>query len=273
MIRPRRRSGGCAGCWPRWWRSSSRCSARCCAGRSATAPTSGVFQRGDQVAMVVLGLLPPGRSCCSPGPGWSPTREHIEVRTSSAGTTCRGRWCGRSSSSRGNPWVSLELEDDDLLAVMAVQATDKEHAVAPSGPCAPCTPPTVRHAPSGDRPSARRPPATSGLTTRRTVRTLGGVQESHLRCASGARRRRRSGRHLSGSSCGSTASRCVAWCPEAEHPLPPVPRGSRVRSAAGPAAGRRYGGARPVERALACAGAFCLGGADDADRPPQGRDR
>ena len=31
---------------------------------------------------------------------------------------------------RGNPWVTLELEDDDVVAVMAVQAADKEHAVA-----------------------------------------------------------------------------------------------------------------------------------------------
>ena len=31
---------------------------------------------------------------------------------------------------KGNPWVSLELEDDEVVAVMAVQAADKEHAVA-----------------------------------------------------------------------------------------------------------------------------------------------
>ncbi|MBX6721880.1 MAG: PH domain-containing protein, partial [Dactylosporangium sp.] len=31
---------------------------------------------------------------------------------------------------RGAPWVSLELVDDDLVAVMAIQRADKEHAVA-----------------------------------------------------------------------------------------------------------------------------------------------
>ena len=31
---------------------------------------------------------------------------------------------------RGNPWASLELDNDDVVAVMAIQAADKEHAVA-----------------------------------------------------------------------------------------------------------------------------------------------
>jgi len=30
---------------------------------------------------------------------------------------------------RGNPWVTLELEDDDVVAIMAIQAADKEYAV------------------------------------------------------------------------------------------------------------------------------------------------
>jgi hypothetical protein len=30
---------------------------------------------------------------------------------------------------RGAPWLTLELHDDDVLNVMAVQAADKEHAV------------------------------------------------------------------------------------------------------------------------------------------------
>ncbi len=31
---------------------------------------------------------------------------------------------------RGSPWASLELENDDVVAIMAVQATDKDYAVA-----------------------------------------------------------------------------------------------------------------------------------------------
>ena len=30
---------------------------------------------------------------------------------------------------RGSPWAALELDDDDLVSVMALQATDKEYAV------------------------------------------------------------------------------------------------------------------------------------------------
>src|SRR2546423_11021983 len=31
---------------------------------------------------------------------------------------------------RGSPWASLELRDDDMVAIMAVQAADKGRAVA-----------------------------------------------------------------------------------------------------------------------------------------------
>jgi hypothetical protein len=30
---------------------------------------------------------------------------------------------------RGSPWVALDLQDDDVVSVMAVQAADKEYAV------------------------------------------------------------------------------------------------------------------------------------------------
>jgi hypothetical protein len=30
---------------------------------------------------------------------------------------------------RGQPWLYLELENDDTVAVLAVQAVDKQHAV------------------------------------------------------------------------------------------------------------------------------------------------
>ena len=30
---------------------------------------------------------------------------------------------------RGAPWATLELQDDDVVSVMAVQAADKEYAV------------------------------------------------------------------------------------------------------------------------------------------------
>jgi hypothetical protein len=93
-------------------------------------PTTGVFQGGDQVAMVVLGLLAGGAILLFTRPRVVADTEYIEVRNVLG--THRVPWAvvRRIVFERGNPWVSLELEDDDTLAVMAVQAADKEHAVA-----------------------------------------------------------------------------------------------------------------------------------------------
>jgi hypothetical protein len=99
-------------------------------GPMGNAPTSGVFQRGDQIAMGVLGLFAAGAILLFTRPRVVADTEYIEVRN--VLTTHRLPWAvvRRIVFERGNPWVSLELEDDDLLAVMAVQAADKEHAVA-----------------------------------------------------------------------------------------------------------------------------------------------
>lgn len=94
------------------------------------APTAGVFQPGDQIAMGVLGLLAAGAILLFTRPRVVADAQTIEVRNVLG--THRLPWAvvRRIVFERGNPWVSLELEDDDLLAVMAVQAADKEHAVA-----------------------------------------------------------------------------------------------------------------------------------------------
>jgi len=94
------------------------------------APTSGVFQRGDQIAMGVLGLLAAGAILLFTRPRVVADTRHIEVRNVLGTYDVPWAVVRRIVFERGNPWVSLELEDDDLLAVMAVQATDKEHAVA-----------------------------------------------------------------------------------------------------------------------------------------------
>jgi hypothetical protein len=94
------------------------------------APTSGVFQGGDQVAMVVLGLLAGGAILLFTRPRVVADAQHIEVRNVIGSHTLPWGVVRGIVFERGNPWVSLDLEDDDTLAVMAVQATDKEHAVA-----------------------------------------------------------------------------------------------------------------------------------------------
>jgi hypothetical protein len=55
---------------------------------------------------------------------------HIEVRNIIGAHDLPWAVVRRIVFERGSPWVSLELADDDTVAVMAVQAADKDHAVA-----------------------------------------------------------------------------------------------------------------------------------------------
>ena len=93
-------------------------------------PTSGVFKGGDQVAMIVLGFLAGGAILLFTRPRVVADPQHIEVRNVIGSHTLPWSVVRGIVFERGNPWVSLDLEDDDTLAVMAVQAADKEHAVA-----------------------------------------------------------------------------------------------------------------------------------------------
>ena len=100
----------------------------------------GVFQPSDQVAMVVLGVLVARASCSSPGPR-SPPTHRVRIRNIIGGYDLPWEVVRAVRFDRGNPWASLELHDDDVVAVMALQAADKEHAVdrrcARCGPCSP----------------------------------------------------------------------------------------------------------------------------------------
>ena len=96
----------------------------------STGEGTAVFQRGDQVAMVVLGLLAAGAILLFTRPKVTADTDHIKIQNVLGGYDIPWAIVRRIRFDRGNPWVSLELEDDDVIAVMAVQAADKEHAVA-----------------------------------------------------------------------------------------------------------------------------------------------
>ncbi len=94
--------------------------------RGAGAEAFGV---ADQVAMVALGLL-------LAAPVLVLTR--VRVVADSSGVRIRNLLGERSLPWQvvrgvrlddGQPWASLDLHDDDTIAVMAVQANDREHAV------------------------------------------------------------------------------------------------------------------------------------------------
>lgn len=99
-------------------------------GQLNDGPTPGLFQAGDQAAMVVLGLIGAAVILLFTRPRVVADERHIEVRNVIGSHDVPWELVRGIVFERGNPWVSLELADDDTLAVMAVQAADKEHAVA-----------------------------------------------------------------------------------------------------------------------------------------------
>lgn len=88
-----------------------------------------VFGRADQVAMVVLGLVIAGAVL-------SFTRSRVEadvhglrVRNVLSEKTVPWEVVREVRLDDGAPWASLELQDDDTLGLLAVQANDGERAV------------------------------------------------------------------------------------------------------------------------------------------------
>jgi len=89
-----------------------------------------VFQPGDQVAMVGLGVLMAGGILLFTRPRVTADERTISIQNVVGGYHLPWEVVRAVRFEPGNPWASLELEDDDVVAVMAVQANDKEHAVA-----------------------------------------------------------------------------------------------------------------------------------------------
>ena len=94
------------------------------------ADTEAIFRPGDQAAMVVLGLLAGAAILVFTRPKVVADEQHIKIQNVVGGYDLPWSVVRRVRFDKGNPWVSLELADDEVVAVMAVQAADKEHAVA-----------------------------------------------------------------------------------------------------------------------------------------------
>jgi hypothetical protein len=88
------------------------------------------FGPGDQVAMVLLGVLVAAGLLLLARPAVSADLDGVRVRN--LFTTKDVPWeIVREVSFRdGTPWAMLDLADDDQIAVLAVQAVDGQHAVA-----------------------------------------------------------------------------------------------------------------------------------------------
>jgi hypothetical protein len=97
---------------------------------STGGDTPGVFQRGDQIAMIVLGLMFAAAILLFTRPRVVADTQRIQVRNVLGQYDVPWEIVRGIVFEQGNPWVSLDLHDDERLAVMAIQAADKEHAVA-----------------------------------------------------------------------------------------------------------------------------------------------
>jgi len=98
--------------------------------RGPTDSGKSVFQTGDQVAMIGLGILGALGILLFTRPRVSADADRIRIRNVIGSYELPWDVVRSVEFRRGSPWASLELENDDVVAVMAVQAADKEYAVA-----------------------------------------------------------------------------------------------------------------------------------------------
>jgi hypothetical protein len=92
---------------------------------------TGVFFRtADQVAMVLLGLMLGGAALLFARPRVRADADGVYVRNVVGTHQLPWELVLRVSFPDGAPWARLELPDDEYLAVTAIQAADREHAVA-----------------------------------------------------------------------------------------------------------------------------------------------
>jgi hypothetical protein len=90
----------------------------------------GSFAAGDQAAMVGLGLLFAAGVLLLTRPKVEADSHGVRVRNVFGGYDLPWSLVRAVRFNDGSPWASLELLDDETVAVLAVQANDKAYAVA-----------------------------------------------------------------------------------------------------------------------------------------------
>ena len=88
-----------------------------------------VFGRADQVAMVVLGLVIAGAVLSFTRSRVEADLEGLRVRNVLSEKVVPWEVVREVRLDDGSPWASLELQDDDTLGLLAVQANDGERAI------------------------------------------------------------------------------------------------------------------------------------------------
>jgi hypothetical protein len=94
-----------------------------------TGDGPGVFQRGDQVAMIGLGVLFGAGIMMFARPRITADDAGVKIRNVVGGYELPWEVIRTVRFERGASWAALDLADDDVVSVMAIQASDKEYAV------------------------------------------------------------------------------------------------------------------------------------------------
>lgn len=90
---------------------------------------TGVFHKGDQVAMIGLGVFFAAGIMLIARPRVEADGRGIRIRNIIGGYDLPWQAVREVSFKHGQPWLTLELENDDAVSVLAVQAVDKQHAL------------------------------------------------------------------------------------------------------------------------------------------------
>ena len=96
-------------------------------GKTGDGP--GYFQRGDQAAMIGLGICAALGVLLMTRPRVVADEHGVRVRNIIGSYDLPWEVVRAVTFGRGTPWLTLDLHDDERVAVMAVQMTDKEYAV------------------------------------------------------------------------------------------------------------------------------------------------
>jgi hypothetical protein len=98
--------------------------------RGRTESGRSYFHAEDQIAMIILGLLAAVAILWFTRPRVIADEHGLKVRNLLGWVEVPWEVVSAVRFDRGSPWVAVDLRDDDVISVMAVQAADKEYAVA-----------------------------------------------------------------------------------------------------------------------------------------------
>ncbi|MEV4348044.1 PH domain-containing protein [Actinoplanes sp. NPDC049596] len=96
---------------------------------SAGFDNSGTFQRGDQAAMIGLGVLIGLGILAFCRPRVTADADHIKIRNVVGGYDLPWSVVRKVRFDRNSPWAQLELHDEEQISIHALQAADKDYAV------------------------------------------------------------------------------------------------------------------------------------------------